>query len=210
MRDQQKLSEFLKSEMKKRSYSLRILSQISSIDHATLSKIISGKRKANLNHLQKLADSFEMEITKLLEMAGYTSDKNDDLQKTWNAVQRVVDTMSPINEEISYEHVNHEIVKFEKLSQTTSGKKTIREKFENKLEETSGAGKYVEQLKTMYSHFIQNKGHHKDQLLIGAALLYFIVTTDLLPDYLLPVGLLDDAFIVQVISQRLENKSLLL
>lgn len=210
MRDQQKLREFLKSEMKKRGYSLRMLSKVSSIDHATLSKIISGKRKANLNHLQKLADSFEMKITKMLETAGYTSDRSDDLQETWRAVQTVVNTMSPSNGEISYEHVNHEIVKFEELSQTKSGKETIHEKFEEKLKETSGLGKYVEQLKTMYSHFIQNNGHHKDQILIGAALLYFIVTTDLFPDYLLPIGLLDDAFIVQVISQRLENKSLLL
>lgn len=210
MRDQQKLSGFLKNEMKKRDFSLRMLSKVSSIDHATLSKIISGKRQANLNHLQKLADSFEMEITKLLEMAGYISDKNDDLQETWKAVQTIVVTMSPTNEEITYEHINHEIVKFEELSQTASGKETIREEFENKLEETSGVGKYVEQLKTMYSYFIQNNGYHKDQILIGAALLYFIVTTDLLPDYLLPVGLLDDAFIVQAISQRLENKSLLL
>ena len=63
----------------------------------------------------------------------------------------------------------------------------------------------------MYGCFITGKSNVNDTALMGGALLYFIVTTDLImPDYLLPIGLLDDALIVQAISQRMENKNLLI
>ncbi|MBF0753796.1 helix-turn-helix domain-containing protein [Jeotgalicoccus halotolerans] len=210
MDNQKELQNFLKNEVKSRSLSLRELSKLTDIDHATLSKIINGKRTANLNHLKKLSESFGTELEQLLKMAGFTDSENDELKQTWKAVQKVVHELGGTDEEITYERVNQEIEVFKKRSQTISGKEKIRKEFKAKMEKTSGIGKYIDQLKAMYCHFLQGNGHPKDQILIGAALLYFIVTTDLLPDYLLPVGLLDDAFIVQAISQRLENKNILL
>lgn len=210
MKNQDKLYQFIKNEMDKRSMSLRSFSRLIDIDHATLSKIMNGKRQANLNHLQKLSDNLSVDFDSLLELAGYRESDKDDLEQTWKAVLKIAEEMTDVKGNISFERVNQEISHFETYSQTAAGQEKIHAEFNNKMKETAGFGKYVEQLKAMYVHFINGHGYLKDQILIGAALLYFIVTTDLLPDYLLPVGLLDDAFIVQAISQRLENKSILL
>lgn len=210
MERQNRLYQFMKNEMDKRSMSLRRFSIFVNIDHATLSKIMNGKRQVNLNHLQKLSESLSVDFDFLLEIAGYGKPVKDDLEQTWEAVQKIAEELTDVNESISFERVNQEISNFETYSQTAAGQEKIVAEFDTKMKETAGIGKYVEQLKAMYAHFINGHGHTRDQILIGAALLYFIVTTDLLPDYLLPVGLLDDAFIVQAISQRLENKNILL
>ena len=210
MNNQEKLHQFIKDEMKYREMTLRMFSKAVNIDHATLSKIMNGKRKANINHLQKLSDSLSVDFDFLLESAGFKHAEKDELEQTWIAVQKIVNEMTDIEENISFKRVNEEISYFESYSGTADGSRKIHSEFDDKIKETSGIGKYTEQLKIMYGYFINDKGTLKSQLLVGAALLYFIVTTDLLPDYLLPVGLLDDAFIVQVILQRLENKNILL
>lgn len=104
--------------------------------------------------------------------------------------------------------VDFKIDKYQRYSQTDEGKKAIIKEFKAKLNELSGRGLYIEKLKWMYLKFQSKQGTAREMALMGAALLYFIVTTDLIPDYLMPIGLLDDAFIVKVISQRLENKGL--
>lgn len=210
MKEQNELHEFMKNEMNKRSMSLRRFSSLINIDHGTLSKIMNGKRQANLNHLQKLSENLSTDFESLLKLAGYKAHDKDDLEKTWEAVQKIAEELISANESISFERMNQEISRFEIYSQSAAGQERIHKEFNTKMKETTGLGKYVEQLKAMYTHFINGHGHVTDQILIGAALLYFIVTTDLMPDYILPVGLLDDAFIVRSISQRLENKNILL
>lgn len=59
----------------------------------------------------------------------------------------------------------------------------------------------------MYHRFIEENGTSFQIGLMGGALLYFIVTTDLLPDYLFPIGYLDDALVVQTVYQQLNMKS---
>src|SRR5699024_6064789 len=75
------MKNFLKNEVKSRSLSLRELSKLTDIDHATLSKIINGKRTANLNHLKKLSESFGTELEQLLKMAGFTDSESDELKQ---------------------------------------------------------------------------------------------------------------------------------
>ena len=49
-----KLGLLLKELLKKQSLSMRKLSEFTTIDTATISRIINGKRKAKPEHLQKL------------------------------------------------------------------------------------------------------------------------------------------------------------
>ena len=44
------------------------LSTLCQIDKATISKIINGKRKANLNHLQRFANAFDVSLNPFLCM----------------------------------------------------------------------------------------------------------------------------------------------
>lgn len=74
MKDHGTFRELLNHLIDDKSLSLRKLGRISGIDHATLSKIMNGKRKANLSHLQKLSASLEVELATLMHAAGYTTE----------------------------------------------------------------------------------------------------------------------------------------
>lgn len=211
--DHHTLHNVLSHLMKEKSLSVRELGRISGIDHATISKIMNGKRKANINHFQKLSESLDVKITRLMEAAGYhTGSKNEvvlENQELHKSIQHLIkQTDIDCNLEFTLDKVDFKIDKYQRYSQTDEGKKAIIKEFKAKLNELSGRGLYIEKLKWMYLKFQSKQGTAREMALMGAALLYFIVTTDLIPDYLMPIGLLDDAFIVKVISQRLENKGL--
>ncbi|WP_164215740.1 helix-turn-helix domain-containing protein [Virgibacillus sp. YIM 98842] len=211
--DKDKLHKVLSYLMEERSLSLRELGRISEIDHATISKIMNGKRKPNINHFQKLSKSLDVEITILLEAAGYhTGSKNEDVienRELHKSIQHLIEhTDVKDNLEFTLDKVNAKIDNYKRYSRTDDGEKTIVEGFKTKLDQVSGRGPYIQKLKWMYLKFQSKRGTAHDMALMGAALLYFIVTTDLIPDYLMPIGLLDDAFIVKVISERLENNEI--
>ncbi|MCM3742310.1 helix-turn-helix domain-containing protein [Oceanobacillus luteolus] len=212
MENHANFNRLLRQLMEEKSLSVRKLGQISGIDHATISKIMNGKRKANLTHLEKLSKSLDVGMTTLLEAAGYETDskkedakENQDILKT---IQQLIKTTGVYDGEFTLDQVNREIDKYKQISQTDEGKKMIRQEFQAKLNRLDGKGPYVEKLQWMNSRITKQNGTTRQLVFMGAALLYFIVTTDLLPDYLLPIGLLDDAFIVQIISQQLENNRL--
>lgn len=71
----------------------------------------------------------------------------------------------------------------------------------------SGVGPFLEQLKNMYSLFINGRGTPRELMLMGGALLYFIMPVDLIPDYIFPIGYIDDAAAVQVILNQLTNRA---
>jgi len=104
--------------------------------------------------------------------------------------------------------VQEEIAFYQNYSQTKKGRETILQKFQGKINKVGGTGLYIEKLQCMFSRFHAKKGKPYELALMGVALLYFVATIDLLPDYLFPIGFLDDALIVQTISQHLENKKL--
>lgn len=200
--------------LEEKSLSIRKLGKISGIDHATISKIMNGKRKVNVTHLQKLAKVLDVELTTLMNAAGYTietSKGNDsEIQDSMVAIQKLIKTTtSSDNKEFTIKQVNQEIVIYRDRSQTTEGRKTIIEEFKNKINIVGGKGPQLESLQMMFARFSTKKGTTHELALMGAALLYFIVTTDLIPDYLFAIGLLDDALIVQSISQHIDNKKIL-
>lgn len=65
------LGTLLKERLQQRSLSLRELSTYTEIDKATLSRIMNGKRKPTLNHLQRLSDSLNLSLDQLLAAAGF-------------------------------------------------------------------------------------------------------------------------------------------
>lgn len=205
--------ELLLDSLEKKSLSIRKLGELSGIDHATISKIMNGKRKANLTHLQKLSESLGIELTTLMKAAGYNigmkTDEDLQTQESLKTIQHLVKTIEGYDGEFTLERIRQEISNYEDRSQTKEGRAMIRQGFQDKLDNINPmSGNYINKLKMMYSQFISKKGTVHQLRLMGAALLYFIVTTDLVPDYLFAVGLLDDAFIIQTILQHLENKEI--
>lgn len=212
MKEYEGIGELLNRLIDERSLSLRKLGKISGIDHATLSKIKNGKREANLSHLQKLSTSLEIDLTTLMDAAGYTTEtakkENTEIQEAVELIQKLIKTTKVYDGDFTIKQIEQEITTYQDYSQTTEGRNIILREFENKVDKTAGKGAYIKQLRFMFSRFSAKNGTAREIALMGAALIYFIVTTDLLPDYLIPIGFLDDAVIVQTISQYMDNKKL--
>ena len=75
--ENRELGSLLKKILAERSLSMRKLSELTGIDTATISRIISGKRKATLNHLLKISDCLGIPHSELLITTGYSLEKNN-------------------------------------------------------------------------------------------------------------------------------------
>ena len=51
------------------------------------------------------------------------------------------------------------------------------------------------------------KGTPRELAIIGGALLYFISPIDIIPDYIFPIGYLDDAIVVKIALDLLEKEA---
>lgn len=209
-RDNNGLCQLLKEMMEERSWSLRKLSESTKIDKATISKIMNGKRKANLTHLQRFAESFEVPLQRVLSAAGYAVEKKDN--KMLRDYQLTLETMLPFFEgnqvskkSLTVEEIERELAKYEQFAQTKEGEDTIVRMFTEKLKKVDSIGPAINHLKDFYEQFRLKKGSVKELSWIGGALLYFILTLDCIPDYLFPIGYLDDAIAVQVVLTILKK-----
>lgn len=205
------LGQILKEKLQQRSLSLRELSTYTGIDKATLSRIMNGKRKPTLNHLQRLSDSLNISLDQLLTASGYPI-KNEKAQgdtfiQAVEEIEKTLKDQEVYDGTFSQTKLEQKLNEYEAYSQTAEGKETITAKFEKKMKTLSGVGPFLEQLKNMYSLFINGRGTPRELMLMGGALLYFIMPVDLIPDYIFPIGYIDDAAAVQVILNQLTNRS---
>jgi len=201
------LRSVLMDLMKENNLSMRKLSEHTGIDTAVISKIINGKRKANLDHLYKFADTLNVPIARLIEAAGYHSDSADvhANHDPFSIVQDLLKNSDDITEEPTMKLIEERAAEYMDYSLTNEGKQTIFNHFKSKLENLQAKGAYIRQLEMMFERFRQKNRTKKEMMLMGGALIYFVVTMDVLPDYIFPVGYLDDAFVVQKTMQSLSQ-----
>jgi uncharacterized membrane protein YkvA (DUF1232 family) len=57
----------------------------------------------------------------------------------------------------------------------------------------------------MYLEYCDEKTSAAKRSILGSALLYFILPTDIIPDYVFPIGYLDDAIAVQLVMNQLTD-----
>ncbi|MGV2911699.1 DUF1232 domain-containing protein [Bacillus safensis subsp. safensis] len=205
------LGQILKGKLQQRSLSLRELSTYTGIDKATLSRIMNGKRKPTLNHLQRLSESLNISLDQLLTASGYPI-KNEKVHgdtfiQAVEEIEKTLKDQEVYDGTFSQTKLEQKLNEYEAYSQTAEGKETITAKFEKKMKTLSGVGPFLEQLKNMYSLFINGRGTPRELMLMGGALLYFIMPVDLIPDYIFPIGYIDDAAAVQVILNQLTNRA---
>lgn len=213
--DEQKknqLGALLKEHLRKRSLSLRELSERTQIDKATISRIINGKRKANLNHLQRFSESLGVSFDELMTAAGYAMEKTreserPDIHSSVAEIEDVLQTSNVYDRSFTMEELKNKLNEYEQYSQTEEGKRTILAEFESKVEKVAGIGPFLTRLHDMYSRFTSGKGTPRELLLMGGALLYFIVSVDVIPDYIFPIGYIDDAAAVHFVFNQLSHKS---
>lgn len=57
----------------------------------------------------------------------------------------------------------------------------------------------------MYRLYSSDNITLEERSILGSGLLYFVSATDIIPDYVFPLGYLDDAIAVQIVLGRLQN-----
>ena len=205
------LGSTLKELLKERSLSMRKLSALTDIDTATISRIINGKQKANLQHLQKFSECLEVPLAELFESSGLPIEQNkqekqqSDIHTSFEIIQGFLNSSNLYDSQFSIERVEQKLVNYGQFSQTEEGKDTIHKRFEEKLQKVEGIGPFINQLKELYDTFRHGKGNSHELILIGSVLLYFIIPVDVIPDYIFPIGYLDDAIAVKLILNSLDS-----
>ncbi|MBM4762888.1 DUF1232 domain-containing protein [Bacillus sp. B15-48] len=200
---QDTLGTLLKELLEERSLSMGKFSVMCQVDKATISRIVNGKRKANLSHLQKFADSLDVSINELMHAAGYHVERKAEKiafeEQASIEMNAILESTNLFGEKLSVEEIKQELAKYEQYAQTEEGRESIHNDFKEKLKKVDSIGPYINHLQEMYERFRMRKGTTKELALTGAALLYFILTIDLIPDYIFPIGYLDDAMAIQLV-----------
>lgn len=205
------LGLLLKQLLNERSISMRKLSELTEIDTATISRIINGKSKANPDYLLKFADIFDVPITDLFIAAGYPIEPEwekpqTDIQISFNSIQNFLESANLYDKTFTFASVEQQLSKYEQYVQTEEGKDTILKSFGEKLQKVGSIGPFINQLKDMYEKYRLKKGKSSELTLMGSALIYFILPVDIIPDYIFPIGYLDDAIAVQIVVNLLSMK----
>lgn len=198
----------LKELLHEREMSIRKCSKETGIDKATISRIINGERKANIQHLNKFATSLNVPFTELLHAAGYPTDSVEssdfsDLHSSMDGIQQTLKESNFYDENFSIDEVHQKLKQYEYYVETEEGQQTIHEQFNKKLDKVEHGGPFIDHLKDFYHQFKENKRPGYKLALMGSALLYFIVPVDVIPDYIFPIGYLDDAVAVKIVLKAL-------
>ncbi|MBS4197515.1 DUF1232 domain-containing protein [Lederbergia citri] len=206
-----KLGLLLRELLNNRSLSMRKFSELTEIDTATISRIINGKRKANLQHLEKFSECLEVPLAELFEAAGYPiehkeEEAHSEIQKSVEMIQSFLESSNVYDNEFSIANVEQKITNYGQYSQTDEGRDTIHNGFEEKLQKVGSIGPFISQLKDLFEKFRLSKGTQYQLALIGGTLLYFIIPVDVIPDYIFPIGYLDDAIAVNIVIKLLAKE----
>ena len=195
------LGDIVKAGLQKQSLSMRKLSELTGIDTATISRIVNGKQKANLNHLQKFAECLSIPLEKLVTAAGYKiKQEKSSLVDTINEILAI--PYLPDGLFIS-DNIKNELSKYEQFANTEEGRQLIEREFQTKINEVKSIGPIIDKLKNIYQNYCQDNISSEMRSLYGSALLYFIISTDVIPDYFFPIGYIDDTIAVQLVLDRI-------
>lgn len=205
------LGLMLRELLKERSLSMRKFSELTGIDTATISRIINGKRNATPQHLEKFAVCLDVPLINLFEAAGYPieqrqEESDSDIHTSVDAIQSLLKSSNVYDDEFSVSHVEQKLESYGLYAQTEEGKNSILKDFDEKIKSVGSIGPFISKLKELYEKFTLGKGTIFELTLIGSTLLYFIIPVDVIPDYLFPIGYLDDAIAVQLTTNALLKK----
>ncbi|MBU5591538.1 helix-turn-helix domain-containing protein [Clostridium sp. MSJ-4] len=204
------LGIMIKSLLKEQSLSMRKLSLLTGIDTSTISRIVNGKQPPNINHLQKISQHLNVPIEKLLVAAGYdigVLDKQISLNNNTVAdiIQQITKYLDISDQECLIECVEKDLNKYEQYALTEEGKEMIYKNFDEKINNVNGVGPFIQQLKEMYEQFCNDSISTKERAILGSGLFYFILSTDIIPDYIFPYGYFDDVIAIKLVMDRLSK-----
>ncbi|WP_282941349.1 DUF1232 domain-containing protein [Paenibacillus sp. RC67] len=207
----QDLGEMLKALLKERALSMRKLSALTGIDTAIISRIINGKQKAKMDHLHLFAVHLGIPSEQLFQAAGLETGVRSvphysDIHASVDSIKDVLLNYNLFDSQFTTELVRKELNKYEQYALTEEGQRIIVDDFQTKVESVNSAGPFIDELRQMYELFCKKELPTQKRAILGSALLYFILSTDIIPDYVFPIGYLDDAIAVQIVLDRLSEQ----
>ncbi|WP_245629634.1 helix-turn-helix domain-containing protein [Alicyclobacillus sendaiensis] len=189
--------------------SMRQLATATGISVSTISKMIAGKQRVNLDYLRRIADVLGVPAIALAEAAGLTlnnastgfSERDD--HSSMNALLEYlgIENWSALRGEIE-----RELEKYEAYAQTDEGQQLIAEKYPIKRGQIQGVGDFLHDLDEIYDQFTRPDTPEDERWILASGILYFLLATDAIPDYLFPTGYLDDAIAMQMVRERLARR----
>lgn len=198
------LGMLLKASMTKQSMSMRNLSKQSGVSTATISRIIAGKQLATIHHLQQFAQHLRVPMETLLASIGVANMKQDTKEQgmAGDIIQDIFQDFQ-IDLDVVAANVVGELEKLEHYARTKEGKKVILDSFQPKMRDLDSAGAIIDKLNHFYALFCSEEITGEKQVVVGSVLLYFVLTIGVIPDYLFPIGYLDDAIAVKIVEKKL-------
>lgn len=198
------LGILLKEYMEKQSVSMRQLSKVTGISTATISRIIAGKQIATVYHLQQLSENLALPVEQLLGAMGVTIQ-----QQSADHHDLLLEILQEVIEDFGMDFTNvideilYQLGKLEQYVKTREGKNVILDGFEEKIEAACSTGAIINKLNHFYRLFCSPQTSEEKRAAVGSALLYFILTVEAIPDYLFPIGYLDDAIAVKIVEKKI-------
>lgn len=202
-----KLGDIIKAAAGAQRYSLRKLSEICDISPSTVSRILNGKQPASLWHLQAFSKQLAIPMEELLTAAGIeTCSPGEKKAITINTI--IADILKSYEIEISevLDDIETHLKKYEQYARTAAGEKEIVTEFHKKIENLNGEGIVIERLHKLYALYCNKDTPAQARAISGSAILYMILMQDVIPDYVFPLGYLDDAIAVMFTINRLEDE----
>ncbi|EGK11980.1 helix-turn-helix domain protein [Desmospora sp. 8437] len=111
---------------------------------------------------------------------------------------------------MSSDRLHHQVKKalgpLRKKAASPEGQRRILDEFNNKVRRVGGIQQVIDKLKTLYDYFRDPRNSRTKKALAGAALLYFIMPADVIPDVIPVIGYIDDAAAVAIVWKLLSEE----
>lgn len=214
---------YLRSKLELVGMSIRKLAHECGYDPATISRLVNGKQKPRPDHLVRLAQVFQVPLIELWQAAGYVKDERTQEEpcdrpiasnQPSHAIKETVSQQSgmdldfyslPSMDGNVTSRIIAELEKYRLYAQTDEGQEMILQNFVKKIDQLKGVGPFIDKLQIMYSLYLDEKIELEQKHTIGSVLLYFILPTDIIPDYLFPMGYFDDAMAIDLVWQQIQG-----
>jgi len=215
-----RIGERIKQLLKSRQLTMRKLAELCGMDVATVSRIANGKQQPRLKHLRLFAEHLNVPLDKLVEAADVAEGEDapvpdgraeaeetarPGILESLDAIRALLAESRLFDPDATTSRIEQELQKYELYARTEEGHRMICQDFGAKVSQVGGVGPFIEQLKRMHERYCDEETPDRDRSVLGSALLYFILSADIIPDYLFPVGYLDDAIAVHLVLDRLNR-----
>lgn len=204
----------IKQAIYEKNLSLRQLGKEIGLDVSTLSRIVNNKQQPNIKHLEKISRALELPLEELLAASGYTIGHfSHSMQKVCEKIpvedEDIFEICSQFEGQELASNIERELDKYGQYVSVPEGRAMVREQFRNKIDSVGQIGPIVDRLKELYGWFCKPDLTMTMLILIGSGLLYFIIAPDVIPDFLFPLGFIDDTIAIKIVTDKVANMNIM-